>query len=423
MEFYLPLKKKYKCNFLCDFIQVMGRMVTEEASPKIVGFLFQIERAMYRIFSSENNTCVFGIETADDVVEEITLDNGQWHVFFEQDKHALSTRPQPFQDSSKNLWHTLHIWLSAMEHAREKYSEITYCLTTNKPVGINSLAYIISNAKTKEEIELALATLKQQASIITGKVKQITSSVLSYSDEDLKFLIKNIELLDNNGTHSGVAPKQATINLLHLPSEVVEQSETIYRSLFGFMCDLCISAWKNKIPAELTKRPFSNLLNAEIQKIKRRIFIDQPIFNTEFKKFMENDNSEHLFIKQLQCIGLNTDSSNKALKEYWAFYAERVRLQITGEIPSSAWEDREYELYERWEQAKEHLEIMECDTQSISALKKIYTNTLGNYKASLNGHPTNYFYFTTGNYHDLAKSPHKETFIYWHDDFQHFKEK
>ncbi|WP_034456912.1 ABC-three component system protein [Buttiauxella noackiae] len=397
-------------------------MITEEASSKIVGFLYQIERAMYRIFSSENDSCVFGVETSDDVVEEITFDNGQWHVFFEQDKHALSTRPQPFQNSSKNLWHTLHIWLSTMSQTRKKYDVITYCLATNKNVGINTLAHLISEANSEIEINSVLVALKKQANIITGSVKQIADKVLNYSDEELKFLIKNIEMLDQHGTHSGRDPKQATINLFHLPSGVIEHSESIYCALFGFMCDQCLTSWRKQQPAELTKEPFSNLLNAEIQKIKRKSFIDQPIFNTEFKKFMEQDNSEHLFIKQLQSIDLSTESCNKALREYWAFYAERVRLQSSGEIPSSAWDEREYALYERWEQVREHIEIKGDDTKSLPVLKKIYTSTVGDYKASLNGHPTEYFYFTTGNYHDLAKSPHKDTFIYWHDDFQYHQE-
>ncbi|HGJ6192767.1 TPA: hypothetical protein ACJXMH_002461, partial [Salmonella enterica subsp. enterica serovar Kinondoni] len=197
-------------------------MVTQEASSKFLGFLYQIERALYRIFASEHNSAIFGIETADDVVEEISFDDGQLHVSFEQDKHTLGTSGQPYQDSSKNLWHTIHIWLSAMKGAREKYEEITYCLVTNKNVGENTLANLFSTAQTDEQIKAALGELRKQANTITGEVKEIAEQVLSYSEDDLEFLIKNIILLDNHGTNSGLSIKSATINLLHLPSEIKE---------------------------------------------------------------------------------------------------------------------------------------------------------------------------------------------------------
>ncbi|HCC5837225.1 ABC-three component system protein [Citrobacter farmeri] len=396
-------------------------MVTKEASAKIVGFLYQMERALYRIFSNEHDSAVFGIETADDVVEEILFENGHWHVAFEQDKHASGTQSQPYQDSSKNLWHTIHIWLNAMKEVREKYNKITYYLVTNKTVGSNNLATILSEAKTEEQINSALVILKEQANAINGKVKDIAVHVLSYSEEELKFLIKNIELLDNHGTHSGIPLKQATINLLHIPTELKSQEETIYQTLFGFMIDQCLSAWKVRRSVELTKGPFSNLRDAEISKIKRRNFIDQPIFDTEYKKFMDNDNTEHLFIEQLQYININTEQCNKALEHYWAFHAERVRLEDTGEIPLSAWRARDYALYERWEQIKNNIEVTGDKNNSIESSQEIYTKTLSDYKANLNGMPTEYLYFTRGNYHNLANYSENETFIHWHSNFKDHK--
>ncbi|WP_233965947.1 ABC-three component system protein [Pectobacterium polaris] len=394
-------------------------MVTKEASPKIVGFLYQMERALYRIFSNEHNSAVFGIETADDVVEEILFENGHWHVAFEQDKHASDTQPQPYQDSSKNLWHTVHIWLDAMKESREKYNKITYCFVTNKTVGTNNLATILSEAKTEEQINTALAILKEQANTIGGKVKEIAVQVLRYPEEELKFLIKNIELLDNHGTISGIPLKQATINLLHIPTELKSQEETIYQTLFGFMIDQCLLAWKARQAVELTKGPFSNLRDAEISKIKRRNFIDQPIFDTEYKKFMDNDDSDHLFIQQLQHININTEQCNKALEHYWAFHAERVRLEDTGEVPLSAWRARDYALYERWEQIKDSPSIVKTGNNNpIELSQEIYTNTLNNYKANLNGIPTDYIYFTSGNYHKLANSSENEMFIHWHSNFK-----
>lgn len=398
-------------------------MVTQEASSKFLGFLYQIERALYRIFASEHDSAVFGIETADDVVEEISFNNGQLHVSFEQDKHALDISGQPYQDSSKNLWHTLHIWLSTMKGAREKYEEISYCLVTNKNVGANTLANLLSKAQTDEQIKIALGELRKQADAITGAVKEITKQVLNYSEDDLNFLVKNIVLLDNHGTISGLETKRATINLLHLPSEIKKHSETIYQSLLGLIVDKCQSAWKAKQPIELTKEPFFNLLHAESSKIKRRNFIDQPMFKTSYKEYLENDGTSHTFIKQLQDIGQSADACIHALSNYWAFYAERVRLLDIGEVSPSAWEDRDDELYNRWLNIKFSLpESENTHEKKLSYFQKIYSETMSpNYKASLDGNDTDNSYFTIGNYHELANNPEKKSFIYWHNSYKKHK--
>ncbi|EBR3471584.1 hypothetical protein B7M00_14795 [Salmonella enterica] len=400
-------------------------MVTQEASSKFLGFLYQIERALYRIFASEHNSAIFGIETADDVVEEISFDDGQLHVSFEQDKHTLGTSGQPYQDSSKNLWHTIHIWLSAMKGAREKYEEITYCLVTNKNVGENTLANLFSTAQTDEQIKAALGELRKQANTITGEVKEIAEQVLSYSEDDLEFLIKNIILLDNHGTNSGLSIKSATINLLHLPSEIKEHAETIYQSLLGLLVDKCQSAWKTKKPIELTKEPFFNLLHAEIIRFKRRNFIDQPMFKTSYKKYLESDKTSHTSIKQLQDIGQNDDACNLALSNYWAFYAERIRLYDSGEVPLSAWEERDDELYNRWLNIKFSLpKSGNTHEDNSSYFQKIYFHTMNpDYKASLNGNATGNSYFTIGNYHELANNPDEELFVYWHDSYNKYNGK
>ncbi|TBL74435.1 hypothetical protein EYY94_13270 [Obesumbacterium proteus] len=399
-------------------------MITQEASSKFLGFLYQIERALYRIFASEHDLAVFGIETADDVVEEITFSDGQLQVSFEQDKHALDTSEQPYQNSSRNLWHTLHIWLSTMKDTREKYAEVSYCLVTNRRVGENTLANLLSEAKTDQQVNTGLEELKKQGETITGSVKEVVNQVFSYSEDELKFLIRNIVLLDSHGTTSGLETKTATINLLHLSSEVKEHSDEIYQSLLGFIVDKCQSAWKVKKPVELTKEPFFNLLNSETIKIKRRNFIDQPKFKTSYKKYLENDDESHTFIRQLQDIGQNTDACTHALSNYWAFYAERVRLQDTGEIPPSSWEERNDELYNRWLNIKFSFPEPESTPENrLLYFQEIYRGTMNSdYKASINGNSTENSYFTIGNYHELANYPEEELFVHWHDNYKKCKD-
>ncbi|MDC5334828.1 hypothetical protein NRA46_16605, partial [Acinetobacter baumannii] len=61
--------------------------VTTDASKKLAGYIFQIQRALYRILKSDASNLVIGIETDDDVVEISSDDSSVLTVTLEQDKH------------------------------------------------------------------------------------------------------------------------------------------------------------------------------------------------------------------------------------------------------------------------------------------------------------------------------------------------
>lgn len=399
-------------------------MVTEDASLKILGFTYQFERALYRILTCEHSSAVFGIETEDDVVEKITFEDGKVHILLEQDKHSVETSGQPYQDSSKNLWHTIHIWLEAMKETRETYSQATYCLVTNKKVGEKTLATMLSEASSEEEVSSAISELRSHATSLGDKVKIIAEQALAYPEDDLKFLIKNIELLDNHGTRSGLPLKEASIQLLHIPAEIKDCEIDIYCSLLGLLIDTCSTAWKTKQPVALTKNIFANLRHIEIRKAKLKSFVEQPFFQTKFQEHLSKDNKDHLFIRQLSSIGMKVEGCNDALRDYWAFYSERVRLQKLGEVSPSDWDARNDMIYNRWVQLKNLAELDLDETASKTKFfRDVYKGTMdANYKASLGEYQTEHGYFTAGNYHDLANSPHQHTFIHWHNDFKSFKE-
>lgn len=399
--------------------------VTQDASSKILGFMYQMERALYRIFSCETDKTIIGIETADDVVEEIYLENGEVEVLFEQDKHSIQNSNQPYQNSSYNLWHTLHIWLTFMDENRKKYKEITYCLISNKKIDENTLAYELSKANSDKEISNALINLKEKGKNIINrlgdnKLKKTITEVLKHSDEELKFLVKNITLLTEIETKSARDPKSATINLLHIPTDIIQESEDIYKSILGYMIDECIKTWKSKQPVQLITQTYENLLNQEITKRKRNRFCEQPFFETAYKEYLRNNsNNNFLFIKQLCSINKTTSYNNRALENYWAFYSEKVRLEGIGDIPLKAWEEREDLLYQRWQNELVKYDFLNInDSEKISQYEQIYDNTNSTeYLAPLDKNSTYQPYFTQGHYHFLANNRENKYFIYWHDRF------
>jgi hypothetical protein len=394
-------------------------MVTTEASSKIAGYNFQFQRALYRLFSSESAETTVGIETDDDVVE-ITRDaNGLVQIVFEQDKHSVQDSGHPFQDSSKNLWHTMHIWLDSMDSVRQKYQNVSYCLVTNKEVPIRAFATKLGTAKEKSEIDECIKEIRQRATEATSDGATSIKAVAAFSDEHLHFLIENLKLMDEFATASGADPREATIQLFQLPPDLHNKGSDIYNSILGLLVDICQTAWINKQPTWIDKAAYTKRLHSEIAAHRMKRFVDRPLMSTTYQELLNRNGDDHLFLRQLQRLGVDNKVCDHALSHYWGFYAERVRLQAEGDVLPTAWEERNALLHQRWQMMGDSTKL-EADSGTTEEVldKKILAKTLdGNYTAKLGLHDTSQPYFTSGNYHDLANQPEHTCFIHWHSSF------
>lgn len=394
-------------------------MVTIDASSKVAAYTFQFQRALYRLFSSESETTIIGIETDDDVVELKYGTDGSVQIVFEQDKHSIQDSGHPFQDSSKNLWHTLHIWLHSMKDMQQKYKNISYCLVTNKSVTLQAFAQTLGTAKEKSEIERCIKEIRQRVTQVNGEGAKSIQAVAKFSDEDLYFLIENLKLMDEYATASGADPKNATIQLFQLPPDLHEKSADIYSNLLGLLVDKCQTAWINKQQFWIDKIVFTRRLHSEISNHRMARFIEKPLLSTSYKDLLEKNNNDHLFLRQLQHLCVPNEQCERALSHYWGFYAERVRLQVEGDILPTAWDERDELLHQRWQMIGDSVKLEEdTSTQENILARKILSKTLdGNYTAKLGLYETSHAYFTSGNYHYLANQPEHTYFVHWHSSF------
>ncbi|MEO3402538.1 DUF3732 domain-containing protein [Mucilaginibacter sp. CAU 1740] len=80
------------------------------ADGSILGFLYQIERALVWLSSSDIETFV-GVEVDDDITVKL-IDGDDITNIYEQAKHSQTSRI-PYSDRSVDLWKTLSIWVEA----------------------------------------------------------------------------------------------------------------------------------------------------------------------------------------------------------------------------------------------------------------------------------------------------------------------
>lgn len=76
---------------------------------KIAGYIFQFQRALFRLLSSDFSNLVVCIEPEDDVVEIILNNQLSPKINLEQDKHTVNLDKNTYQYSSKNDWNSLHM--------------------------------------------------------------------------------------------------------------------------------------------------------------------------------------------------------------------------------------------------------------------------------------------------------------------------
>ncbi|MDR0214552.1 MAG: hypothetical protein LBJ15_11175 [Comamonas sp.] len=423
----------------------VDKPINTNAAPTIVAFTFQFERALYSLFQGHGARTRVGLETLDDVAELTSNTDGTVSARLEQDANTLQLIGQPFQDSSYKLWHTLRIWLSHVRSLREQYSEVHFYLVTNVGVPANSLARVLSDAVSDEEVKSAVSALRKQAEDVlrkegnaskdaSSKDKQCTeetkftskktasakaemTAVLKHVDEDLCYLVRWLTLLERGGTGTGEMPKEATIQLFQLPSGLVDQGEEIYQYLLGIAVDTCRKAWTDGEIVWLTPQTFRDHLHKELDRRLLRKYLDRPMVHVEFREHVEQGGRDFFFLKQLSRLGLTNRMIDKHLDRYWAFYIERVRLEKEG-FNHVDWETRENSLHERWQDCRDNAEL-ELSLKSGATPENIgvltLTKTLDeNYKAGLGRYETNNTYFTQGHYHQMANRPSDQYFVYWH---------
>ncbi len=128
----------------------------------MLGYLYQMERALYWLVTSDSEGYVF-IETDDDIV--VKRKKGmQLETIFEQDKIS-TVGSNNFTDASENLWKTLTIWIDNVKRLNLNPSKCGFILSTNtESPKKTSFVRRISDANTISEASDVYDVLHKYAS-------------------------------------------------------------------------------------------------------------------------------------------------------------------------------------------------------------------------------------------------------------------
>ncbi len=163
-----------------------------------------------------------------------------------------------------------------------------------------------------------------------------------------------------------------------------------------------------KQSATFNKAPFTNRLQKEVIAHRRKRYVEQPFHSLALQEYLSQNHKDLAFLRQIERIGLTKRDWERALNDYWGFYAERVRLREIGEILPEEWTTRDEALHRRWE------DICDAHEETQSRQRDIYSSTVkGDYHGPLGSSRSAHAYFTAGNYHALANGENARWPLHW----------
>lgn len=393
-------------------------MKEPDASPSAAGYGYQYERALYRIFNAPNVQTRFGIETADDV-EEISQSPTGTRRVSEQAKLSVQPRKNPLQDSSKNLWKTLRIWLGGLAAARQEHAELEYMLVTNRILKKGTLAMQLSEASSKQEVAQAVVALRNHASGMTGKAGEIAQEVVSFSDADLEFLVGRMRVEDGQ---FNAQMKQRIIASLHLPEDALASSDSIYDGLVGFLFNQCQETWIVREPFWTSAQPYYNRRQALVNAFINGPWEPLPFEKTEFSEWAQKiDSADMLFMRQLNKLSMPNDLLMDQFSFFCAAYSERIRLLDSGRVLLGDFDSAERALSDRWRSiGSAHRlttgkSVDQFDIQDYNAVlaKTLFPETFPMKVGRMNSSAQ---YLFSGTYHRMVNGVETQSPIHWHRD-------
>jgi hypothetical protein len=115
------------------------------ASGQALGYVYQFDRATYRLFQSGIDVVEIGVEYIDDV--SVHFHDGK--ETREQNKSTVNSG-SPLSDRSVALWKTLHIWAETILAIPSLLNTTEFHLVTNGSLSSKCLARRINDAIDEE---------------------------------------------------------------------------------------------------------------------------------------------------------------------------------------------------------------------------------------------------------------------------------
>ena len=332
------------------------------ADASALGFLYQAQYALLRLWNETSFEAVIYLETLDDVVLEA---NGQ--TILEQLKHSLSTKPDAITVASVNVWKTLKAWIDVLPDL--DLSQTSLHLVTVADISPNSpLKVLLDDTKNRDKLLVALQeeaqrVMQERAEAEAKGIKPLPHAKRAPGCEAFLKLSDDLqaEIL------SRVRLKPGQQNIRHIEDELAKSLTSVLARNQPYVAALMVEWWNRQIihahcgkrdkaihRFELVKRHMEIVADIEHDTLVDYFAAELPPDTYRSHPMVEN---------QISLVGGTETWLQRAVTNEWRARGSRSRWST--ENPT--WQERiskyDYRLAEEW--SYKHADIREeCGEQS-----------------------------------------------------------
>jgi hypothetical protein len=330
------------------------------AAPQLGGYLFQIQRALMRLFDlAEGQT--LGIEIIDDlhITQDGTLvEAGQVKL------HTGATVPA-LSDGSADLWKTLGIWARAIASGEIPLDPLRQLvLITNAPVAPDSIgAMIIAGASAEDVVAALLAIRRPRGATLAADFEAVHNLA---SDKRLAMVDRLRILADVPDLANSTEALRRKLARLGFHEQSLDKAVE----------EFCGWMWR-KVTDRLTSGGGALITEAEFQSAWRDIRDHLPgaALPARFAGVMPDEaalvgQADAIYVRQLGLVNASDAARLRSMQNYFRAGNERNTWVAQGEILPDRLTAYDRELVERWRPKFDNMRDDLAGSADIDALQR-----------------------------------------------------
>lgn len=381
-------------------------MATDHSAlGQALGYVYQFDRATYRLFESGVDVVEIGIEDIDDVSVHLANGNG----IREQDKSTVNAG-SPLSDRSVALWKTIHIWAESVISSPNILKTTEFHLVTTGALPSNCLANRINEANDAKLAKVICDELRGIIPSLRDDLIPFGSTISNLSDKQLSSLIRKISIFDKvSSKYGGDLENLQALRVFEIGMKI-----GLFDQMNGWVRRKIRGLVESGQQPRITRLDFDKELQGQFRKVTvaRLSAIIEPFD-------MDVDISEyesHGFVKQLDWIDVDEDLIREAILNFLHAQDTRMKWQDNHTVSETTLLQYENDLKKCWETASRRAYRQSFPSDDIKGQECLDLTIEQNTYIHNEVMPKS---ISCGNFHTMAHfSEEEEPLIGWHPSFK-----
>ena len=375
------------------------------AVGQALGYVYQFDRATFRLLEASNSVVSVGVEHIDDV----SIHRLDGTAIQEQDKSTVTSK-RPLTDLSVALWKTLAIWAEQLKAVPSIVASTDFHLVTNGDVARDSLAARIHAATTASDAASVAQELLSISRSLRDELVPFGEKLHLLGPDLLRSLISRISVFDHAAPTSG--DKLEEVPSLRYFSPL--QRTAVFNNAAAWVRERILAAATNGEPTTIDRLGFDQQVRALLRHVSvapLAMMFEVPTTDLDPSQY-----SSFGFFQQLDWVDTDPSLVRDCVIHYAQARHTRAKWAETDSVAEGILRSYEDELQFRWKLLAGRQMGRVYSSPAIQG-QELLSQTLSE-ETMLQGQQLPKA-FTCGSFHALADFDHEqEPTIGWHPGFR-----